>query len=223
LGRAVCCPSSVEAWPFPGKLAGRRAVDLLDELAETGVRRAVGLATLNALAESLWRVSPPEGVEIESGRDAFDAAAIAPGERVVVVGAFPPFLRALKRMGQDHLVLETDPAKLKADELPRFRPPEQALETVAEADVLLITGTTLLNDTLEPLLAAARPGARTVMVGPSAGLWPFPYFRRRVALLGGIRVTAPEAFLAVLAEGGSGYHFLGRSAEKVVLRPASVG
>lgn len=218
LSRAVCCPSSLEAWPFPGRLRGRRAVDLLDELAAEGVRRAVGLATLNALAESLWRTSPPAGVRIETGRDAFEAAAIAPHERVVVVGAFPPFLRALKRMGQDYLVLETDPARLKPDELPRFRPPEQASAVAAEADVLLITGTTLLNDTLEPLLAAAPPAARIVMAGPSAGLWPFPCFRRNVSILGGIRVTAAEAFLDTLAEGGSGYHLFGRSAEKVVLR-----
>ncbi len=221
LGRAVCCPSSVEAWPFPGKLRGKRALDLLDELGQSGVRRAVGLATLNALAESLWRTAPPAGVVIEAGRDAFDAAEIRPGERVVVVGAFPPFLRALKRMGQDFLILETDAAKLKPDELPRFRSPDQAEATVAEADVLLVTGTTLLNDTLDPLLAAARPGARIVMVGPSAGLWPFPYFRRGVSVLGGIRVTDAEAFLEMLAEGGSGYHLFGRSAEKVVLRPAA--
>jgi hypothetical protein len=40
---------------------------------------------------------------------------------------------------------------------------------------------------------------------------------RRGVVLGGVRVTAPAAFLNVLEEGGSGYHFFGRSAEKVVL------
>jgi uncharacterized protein len=37
-----------------------------------------------------------------------------------------------------------------------------------------------------------------------------------------VRITDPEAFLDMLAEGGSGYHFLGRTAQKVVLvrRPA---
>jgi uncharacterized protein len=32
-----------------------------------------------------------------------------------------------------------------------------------------------------------------------------------------VRITAPDDFLDMLAEGGSGYHFLGRSAQKVVL------
>ena len=43
------------------------------------------------------------------------------------------------------------------------------------------------------------------------------FLRRGVDVLGGVRVTAPDAFLDILAEGGSGYHFFGRLAEKLVL------
>ena len=85
-----------------------------------------------------------------------------------------------------------------------------------DADVVLITGTTLLNDTLENLLLLL-PEARVVLVGPTVGLVPDAFLRRGVDVLGGVRVTAPDAFLDVLTEGGSGYHFFGRSAEKVVL------
>jgi uncharacterized protein len=101
--------------------------------------------------------------------------------------------------------------------LPYFRPADDAGLVIPSADVVLITGTTLLNDTLENLLARCRPDARVVMVGPTVGLMPDAFLRRGVDVLGGVRVTAPDAFLDVLAEGGSGYHFFGRSAEKVVL------
>jgi hypothetical protein len=37
-------------------------------------------------------------------------------------------------------------------------------------------------------------------------------------VLGTIRVSRGDEFLDVLAEGGSGYHFFGRSAEKIVLK-----
>jgi uncharacterized protein (DUF4213/DUF364 family) len=123
----------------------------------------------------------------------------------------------VKRARQRFTVLEMDPATLKADELPYFRPAEDAAGVVPGADVVLITGTTLLNDTLENLLALCRPSARVVMVGPTVGLLPDPFLRRGVDVLGSVRVTDPDAFLDVLAEGGSGYHFFGRSAEKVVL------
>jgi uncharacterized protein len=56
-----------------------------------------------------------------------------------------------------------------------------------------------------------------VLVGPTVGLLPDAFLRRGVDVLGGVRVTAPDAFLDVLMEGGPAYHFFGRSAEKVVL------
>ena len=82
-----------------------------------------------------------------------------PGQTVVVVGAFVPLLRELKRMGQPYLVLEQDPATLKANEMPFYRHAAQAPAVAPQADVLLVTGTTLLNDTLDEILAAARPDA----------------------------------------------------------------
>jgi uncharacterized protein (DUF4213/DUF364 family) len=211
------------AMPFPGKLRGRPALDLAKEaFGNHGIRRAVGIAAMNALADTCWRRRPHPETELRLGIDAFDATEMRPGDRVVVVGAFVPFLRELKRRRQPFLVLEQDPATLKADELPFFRPAEQADSVVPEADVLLITGTTLINDTLEELLRLAKPAARVTMVGPTVSLLPDAFLRRGANILGTVRITAPDDFLDVLAEGGSGYHFLGRSAQKVVLvrRPA---
>ena len=215
---AVCCPSLAMAMPFPGKLHGRPALDLAREaLGENGIRRAIGIAAMNALADTCWRHRPHPEAELCLGIDAFDATEIHQGDNVVVVGAFVPFLRELKRRHQPFLVLEQDPATLKADELPFFRPAEQAGTVVPQADVLLITGTTLINDTLEELLGLAKPTARVTMVGPTVSLLPDAFLRRGADILGTVRITAPDAFLEMLAEGGSGYHFLGRSAQKVVL------
>jgi uncharacterized protein len=215
---AVCCPSSAMAMPFPGKLRGRPALDLAREaLGENGIRRAVGIAAMNALADTCWRHRPHPDAELRFGIDAFDATEIHQGDNVVVVGAFVPFLRELKRRHQPFLVLEQDPATLKADELPFFRPAEEAGTVVPQADVLLITGTTLINDTLEELLVLAKPTARVTMVGPTVSLLPDAFLRRGADILGTVRITSPDAFLELLAEGGSGYHFLGRSAQKVVL------
>ena len=215
---AVCCPSSAMAMPFPGKLRGRPSLDLAKEaLGDHGIRRAVGIAAMNALADTCWRRRPHPETELRLGIDAFDATEIRPGDKVVVVGAFVPFLRELKRRRQPFLVLEQDSATLKPEELPFFRPAEEAPAVVPTADVLLITGTTLINDTLEELLRLANPAARVTMVGPTVSLLPDAFLRRGADILGTVRITAPDEFLETLAEGGSGYHFLGRSAQKVVL------
>jgi hypothetical protein len=63
-----------------------------------------------------------------------------------------------------------------------------------------------------------KDAACKVVVGPTVGLVPDAYLRRGCDILGSIRVTDADNFLDVLAEGGSGYHFFGKSAQKIVLR-----
>lgn len=216
---AVCCPTSALAMPFPGKLRGRHADSLLDEAVEaTGIRRAIGVATLNALAHMVSERRAQRDFDLLDDLDAFDAAEIEPGETVVVVGAFAPFLRELRKRGNPFWVLEKDPSTLKPHEMPHFRAAEEAPAVVPEADVLLITGTTLLNDTLEDLIPLARPSARIVVIGPTVTMIPDAFFKRRCDILGGVKIVQPDEFLDVLAEGGSGYHFFGKSAVKIVLK-----
>lgn len=216
--QAVCCPSSVLAMPLPGKIAGRSVAEVLQDLYRPQeLRRALAIATLNAVAETLWRQDgPPPGVQVQEG-EAFDALRIAPTDRVVLVGAFPPYLRELRRRAQPFHILELDTSVLKPEELPFHVPPEQAPGVIAQADVLITTGTTLINGTFEGLLAPLRPGAQVAVIGPTATLLAPPFARRGVTVVGGTRVRDAGALLDVLAEGGSGYHFFGKSVERVCL------
>ena len=216
--QAVCCPSSAMAMPSPGKLVGRNAVQMLDDLYRTqDLRRALAIATLNALAETLWqRDGSPDGWNVRTG-DAFEALDIAPQDQVVLVGAFPPYLRELRQRAQPYRVLELDLSTLKAEELLFHVTPEQAPLVLAQADIFITTGTTLINGTLDGLLDWLRPDVQAAVVGPTATLVPGPFARRGVTVVGGTRVTDPDALLDVLAEGGSGYHFFGRSVERVTL------
>jgi len=68
-----------------------------------------------------------------------------------------------------------------------------------------------------------RTDARVTVVGPTVGMLPDAFLARGADVLGCVRITEPDAFLDLLAEGGSGYHFFGRSAQKLVLarRPAA--
>ena len=41
-------------------------------------------------------------------------------------------------------------------------------------------------------------------------------------MLGGIQATKPDELLDIISEGGSGYHFFGKSAERTVVRRKAV-
>ncbi|HTG01410.1 MAG TPA: DUF364 domain-containing protein [Nitrospirota bacterium] len=220
---AVCCPSSARAMPSPGRLRGRNALEFAKEsLSGSPLQKALGIAVINALSNEYLDQEHSQGYVVKSGVDPLDELPLADDDFVVVVGALAPYLRMLKTRGRPFCVLEKDPATLKPDEIKFYAPAEQAHEKVPHADVLIATGTTLLNSTLEGLLALARRDAYIVVVGPTASMLPDAFFRRGVTVVGGIRATKPDALLDILAEGGSGYHFFGKAAEKISMMRTAV-
>ncbi len=216
---AVCCPSSAKAMPLSGRLSGRSVKEYLDYIFSDNVlKKTLGIATLNALSSSCWNRMKCNGYEVELGKDAFDDIKIDPGQKAVVVGALAPVIKELIAGGADFHILEMDPATLKDREKPYFAEACRAPEFVPGADLLVITGTTMLNDTLPGLLDMAKPGAQIIVTGPTASMLPDAFFSRGVTILGGIVVTKPDALLDIISEGGSGYHFFGKSAERTVVK-----
>jgi hypothetical protein len=65
------------AMPFPGKLHGRFARDLLKETtAPSGICRAVSNAMMNALDKICWHRHSITEVELRAGIDAYDTSEI---------------------------------------------------------------------------------------------------------------------------------------------------
>lgn len=215
---AVCCPSSARAMPNSGRLNGQPVSAYLEEMSRGPLKKALGIAVLNALSSACWRQYPPRDYQFELGVDPLDRAVIPDDAFVVVVGALVPYIRMLKQRGRPFQILERDTRTLKSDEMAYYCPPERAQESIAAANWLIITGTTILNDTLEAILRQARPGAEVILVGPTASMLPDAFFRRGVQAMGGILVTDPDRLLDTLIEAGSGYHFYGRYAERLVIR-----
>lgn len=215
---AVCCPSSARAMPNSGKLAGQPVSLYIEKLMHGGpLQKALAIAVLNALSSACWAKSAPVEYKLTMGIDPFEGKMLSDDTLVVVIGALVPYIKMLKRRGKPFYILENDPRTLKADELPYFRPREKAESCIAAADLLIITGTTLINDALEEILSQKRSEAEAVLVGPTASMLPEAFFRRGVTAIGGIMATHPDRLLDTLSEGGSGYHFYGKSAERIVI------
>ena len=85
---------------------------------------------------------------------------------------------------------------------------DRAAECVPDADLLVITGVTILNNTLPGLLEMAKPGAEILVTGPTASMLPDAF------LYGALRSN-------VISEGGSSYHFFDKYAERTVIRKKS--
>jgi len=142
-----------------GTLIGRSTRELA-QLALDGrpAERGVGVAAINALLPL-----PPE-----SDLTDMNAAEVliqrAPGKKVVVVGHFP-FLDRLRKAAGELFVLELNPGQGEY-------PASAASEIVPQADIAALTGSAIVNGTMELLLPLCRPDAFVLILGPSTPLHP---------------------------------------------------
>lgn len=149
-------PGGVEQIPGVPARASGLARWLTTPPAAVAQARSLGLAAVNAL------LPPPRGLESIKGQDLIHRHGA--GRRVAVVGHFP-FVERMGPQFADLAVLELSP---RQGDLPADR----AADVIPRADVVAITGTTLLNGTLAGLLALCRPEAFVLVLGPSTPFAP---------------------------------------------------
>lgn len=216
IAESLCCPELQERMPLTAKLSGMKAVDAM-MLAQRDnlLLRAVGVAVINAAsAPILFR----ENIyEVEYDVDALKGVELRRGDKVVMIGAFKPYLRTLREKGVKLTVYEKNPALLKELELKR---PEARLEdALREADLVIVTGSAFIVSNIDEILLTDLSNSREVIiVGPSSSMVPDPLFKRGVTVLGGLRITRPERMIQVVAEAGGTRSLLKYAGRKFLVR-----
>lgn len=171
-----------------GTLYAREA-RALAELARAASRMeaSIGVATINAL------LPPPREPSAHINAEEVIAREGA-GKRVALVGHFPFVPRLRARVGT-LWVLEEQP---RGDDLPA----RAATAIIPQADVLAITGTTIINHTFDALMALRRADARVLVLGPSTPLSPI-LFEYGVDFISGAIVENVDAVLRGVSEGAT--------------------
>jgi uncharacterized protein (DUF4213/DUF364 family) len=183
-------------------LAGADPLALAQALqSDRSVERAIALAAINALTDSVWR---QVGYEPPPAGNSLGDIEITPQDHLGMIGFFPPLVRRVAEAGDRLSVVEMN-AEMVALQRGRYPDVNIGLDRTLLGTCNLVVGTStmLLNDTLDAMLASAPRATRFAVIGPSAGLWPDALFERGVTLLGGTRVTNPIAFADAMANGES--------------------
>jgi uncharacterized protein (DUF4213/DUF364 family) len=220
LSDTVCCPKTAAGAPPAGRLDGVTAWELADYgIAPSPLRRAIGVATLNALSAAvIARNGLPEGL-VRADLDG--AVEIARDDAVVMVGAFIPFIKSLKGRVADLSVIDKHPGALKSDEQALWVSPERAPEALSKAGVVILSGSTLVEGGAEELLNLSKAARVRVMAGPTTPLWPRPFFSRGIDVLAGIEVLNGRDMLTIVGQGGSGYFFEKAARKTCVIKPSA--
>lgn len=168
-----------------GRLRDKPALELA-EYANSGnlLEAAIGMATINSLID----INESQCSE----ENAFDVLAQkGSGKNIAVVGHFP-WTPTLKDIAKKLWVIEQRPS---GEDLPA----EAADEILPQADVIGLTGTSLINHTFPDLMKLCQDKF-VVMVGPTSPLSPI-LFDYGVDVISGVKVIQPERMLACITEG----------------------
>ncbi len=161
----------------------------LAELARSAdpLEASIGIAAIN----SLLKVDETRAQEINAAEV---LASRGKDKNVALIGRFP-FIRKLRAAVGQLWVIELQP-------LEGEYPAGAAGDLLPRADVVAITGSALINGTLDGLLALCKPGSTVMVLGPSTPLSPV-LFEHGAHILSGTRVVNEADVLRTVGQGAA--------------------
>jgi len=174
------------------ELNGRKADELMEwVLSDDLLERTVGMAVLNALSQD-FITKHPQGYRIDASSDLFGLMKLKESDRVGLVGY------CLQEKAGEVIVLEKSPDLLQGTYPFTMTDDPTALR---QCDKVLITATTVTNDSLPGLLPQCANASFVGIMGPTAGCLPDALFDLGIHGVGYSRIKNPDLFLQRFEQG----------------------
>jgi len=171
-----------------GNLHQKTAQELAEyALSENCLEASIGIAAIN----SLLFMDDCSAVEMNASEVLIRKGA---GKNVALVGHFP-FIPALRRSVGNLWVIEQNP--VEGD-----YPAQSAADLIPKADIVALTGSALINHTLEDLLSLCRPEALVLVLGPSTPLSQV-MFDHGASIIAGSQVVDEAAVMHTVGQGAT--------------------
>jgi uncharacterized protein len=139
----------------------------------------------------LLEVDTASAVEVDAGELLIQHGA---GKNIALVGHFP-FIPQLRKMAKNLWILEKHPVEGEY-------PASAAPDLIPQADVVALTGSALINHTLDRLLSLCQPDALVMVLGPTTPLSTV-LFDHGATLISGSKVVNEAAVLQTVGQGAT--------------------
>jgi uncharacterized protein len=198
----------------PLQIQGRKVTELFETTKKTAIINSLKIAVLNAISS---RIIELDGYKVLRNTDPIDLIDLRPGITVTLVGAFHSYIHKIIQSGSKLFVLELDENALLPEHKEYYVPANEYNRIFAISDVILITGLTLVNNTLDDLLQSIKPDTQVIVTGPSSSVIPDVLFTHNVNIIGGTLIIKPELVFPLISQGAAGYHLFKYCCEKVCI------
>ncbi|MDY7039128.1 MAG: DUF364 domain-containing protein, partial [Thermodesulfobacteriota bacterium] len=170
-----------------GNLTQKAALELAEYAKSANLLEAsIGMAALNSL------------LDIDENRceelNAFEILAEKGKDKSIAIVGHYPFISKLKKLTRKLWVIEK---RIQEGDYPE----EEAKRILPQADLVVITGTSFINHTIEKLLELCNE-SWVMVLGPTTPLSPI-LFEYGVDMIAGSRVVEPEKVIHCISEGAT--------------------
>jgi uncharacterized protein (DUF4213/DUF364 family) len=202
----------------PGNFSGLKVAGLFNLSESSCSVKTLQLAVMNALSAELT-VEP--AYKVTENLDPFDLLDLTMGKRVCLVGAFLSYMQKIATANCALQIVELNEAAVPDEYKTYLVPSALAAKAISESEIVIITGASLANNTLDKLLEMIPLKTQVVLVGPTSSLLPDVLFAHGVDIMGAIRITDASKMLQLVAEGAAGFHLYHYCATKICIRNES--
>ena len=158
------------------------------------IKEMISLASINAICQHVMRET---NFAVDSATDSLGLLSISAGDKVGMVGLFSGLIKTIKKVGAELVVIEKNDQLIQ--KFPNL-PITLDATKLSTCNKILCTSTTILNNSLDEILAYCSPDAFVSIIGPTAGYFPDPLFARGVDVVGGRIVKNGAQFMQLLKE-----------------------
>ena len=211
----LCSKHSRDFGDFtPLRIRGKRVTDILETEKRSGIIPSLKTAVLNAISSKIILSGKYRIIE---DCDPIQLVDLDKEKTISIVGAFQSYIRKITGTHNRLFVLELNGNALPGELQKYYVPADDFQKIIPVSDVVIITGQTLVNSTLDDILSVISPGSQVIVTGPSGNILPDVLFEKGVSIIGGTRITRPEILFNIVSEGGLGYHLFEYCASKICI------
>jgi uncharacterized protein len=198
----------------PLKIKGQKVTSLFEADKKSNLINTLKIAALNAISSKLISASDYKIIE---NADPIDLIDLKSKKTIAIIGGFQTYIQKISETNNKLYVLELNENALSEEQKQFFIPAKEYANILPVSDIIIITGLTLVNNTIDGLLSSVSPNAQVIVTGPSSSIIPDVLFENRVDLIGATRITDSDLLFSIVGEAGAGFHLFKYCAQKICI------
>ena len=169
---------------------GQSPIDLAKNFSSKDLyEKSLSMGCINSISQYIFKKTD---FPFDYTSDSLGLLNINENDVIGMVGFFPPLVSLIERKENKLIIIEKKEALIKKEKNWVVTLDPVKLEG---CNKVLITSTTVLNETIDDILRFCSNAEKISIIGPTAGFLPDPLFKRGINVVGGTRIYGTQEFL----------------------------